>query len=52
MKLTKENVILIMYKMLLDLEPWSQEGKNAEKTLAYIEGMRDMATEVIRALEE
>lgn len=50
MKLEKENVRIILNNFLSDLELWEFEGKDAEKQLAYISGLRDMANAVIDAI--
>ena len=50
MKLEKENVRIIMGNILDDIECWVAEGKEAEKQLAYISGVRDMANAVIEAI--
>lgn len=52
MKLEKENVRIILGKILDDVELWEMEGTNAEKQLAYISGLRDMANAVIDAIGE
>ena len=50
MKLEKENVRIILGNILDDVELWETEGKEAEKQLAYISGLRDMANAVIEAI--
>lgn len=50
MRLEKENVRIIFGNLLSDLECWEFEGKDAEKQLAYIAGLRDMANAVIDAI--
>lgn len=52
MKLEKENVRIILGKILDDVELWATEGKEAEKQLAYISGLRDMANAVMDAIGE
>ena len=52
MKLEKENVRIILGKILDDVELWEMEGTNAEKQLAYISGLRDMANAVMDAIVE
>lgn len=52
MKLEKENVRIILGNILDDVECWAAEGKEAEKQLAYISGLRDMANAVIDAIGE
>ena len=52
MKLEKENVRIILGKILDDVELWEMEGTNAEKQLAYISGLRDMANAVMDAIGE
>lgn len=51
MMLEKENVRIILGNILDDdVECWEVEGKEAEKQLAYICGLRDMANGVIEAI--
>lgn len=50
MRLEKENVRIILGNFLSDLECWDFDGKEAEKQLAYIAGLRDMANAVIEAI--
>lgn len=54
MKLAKENVRIIFEKLLdtvVDtVELWDMEDRNAEKQLAYIAGLKDMADAVIEAI--
>lgn len=50
MKLTKENVRIILCNILDDTEMWTCDNKEAEKQLAYIAGLRDMANAVIEAI--
>lgn len=50
MKLEKENVRIILGNILDDVECWEVEGEKAEKQLAYICGLRDMANAVIEAI--
>ena len=50
MKLNTDNVRIIMQNLLDDLELWELEGKEAEKQLAYIAGIRAMASATIEAL--
>jgi hypothetical protein len=52
MKLEKENVRIILGKMLDECGYWELEGKDAEKLLCYISGMHDMANAVMKAIEE
>lgn len=52
MKLKKENVHIILENILNDVELWAAEGKEAEKQLAYISGLRDMANAVMEAIDE
>lgn len=52
MKLEKENVRIILGNILDDIECWEVEGKEAEKYLSYILGLRDMANAVIDAIGE
>lgn len=50
MKLEKVNVRIILGNFLDDLELWDFTDKEAEKQLAYIAGLRDMANAVIEAI--
>lgn len=50
MRLEKENVRIILCNFLDDTEMWTWDSKEAEKQLAYIAGLRDMATAVIEAI--
>ena len=50
MRLEKENVRIIFENILADVELWEMEGKDAEKQLAYISGLRDMANAVKDAI--
>ncbi len=50
MRLEKENVHIILGNFLDDVELWQMDSKEAEKQLAYIAGLRDMATAVIEAI--
>lgn len=50
MKLEKENVRIILGNILEDVDCWGVEGKESEKNLAYIAGLRDMANAVIEAI--
>lgn len=52
MRLEKENVRIILGKMLNDCGYWELEGKDAEKLLTYIAGMTDMANAVMKAIDE
>ena len=52
MKLNTDNVRIIMQNLLDGLELWEFEGKEAEKQLAYINGIRDMANATIDAIKE
>ena len=51
-KLGTENVRIILNKMLDEMGYWEFEGKEAEKQLCYIAGMKDMADAVCRAIKE
>lgn len=51
-KLNTDNVRIIMQNILDDLELWELEGKDAEKQLAYIAGIRLMANATIEAIKE
>lgn len=50
MKLTTENVNHIESVMIDDLAFWEHEGKDAEKALVYLAGIRDMANAVRKAI--
>lgn len=50
MRLEKENVRIILGNFLDDVSLWDAEGKEAEKQLAYIAGLRDMANAVMDAI--
>lgn len=50
MKLERENVRIILGNFIDDVELWEMEGVSAEKQLAYIAGLRDMANAVIEAI--
>ena len=52
MKLNKENVRIILGNFLDDVEMFVPDGTEAEKQLAYIAGLRDMANAVIDAIGE
>ena len=52
MRLEKENVRIIMGKLLDDMFCFEPEGKEAEKTLCYYGGVIDMANAVMRAIDE
>ena len=52
MKLEKENVRIIFGNILNDVEMYADSEKDAEKQLAYIAGLRDMANAVIEAIED
>ena len=52
MKLTTENVTYLESQMLDELGFWEHEGKDAEKLLAYIAGIHDMANAVRKAIRE
>ena len=51
-KLETENVRIIENKILNDIEYWGIDGKEAEKSLAYVAGDLDMANAVIKAIED
>ena len=51
-KLGSENVRIIFNKMLDEMTYWECEGKEAEKQLCYIAGMKDMADAVCKAIKE
>ena len=50
MRLEKENVRIILCNFLGDVSLWDAEDKEAEKQLAYIAGLRDMANAVMDAI--
>ena len=50
MRLEKENVRIIFENLLDTVEMWDMEDRNAEKQLAYIAGLKDMADAVIEAI--
>lgn len=50
MKLTKENVRIILGNILDECDLWDREDKEAEKMLSYIQGVKDMANAVIEAI--
>ena len=52
MRLETENVRIIEANILDDLEMYGLEGKEAEKQLAYIAGIRVMANAVIEAIKQ
>lgn len=52
MRLEVENVRYLLANMLDDCSYWECEGKEAEKQLCYIAGMKDMADAVIKAIKE
>ena len=52
MRLETENVLIIQNNILDDLEMYELEGKEAEKQLAYIAGIRVMANAVIDAIKQ
>ena len=52
MRLEKENVRIILGKFLDDVELWVMDEHEAEKQLAYIAGLRDMANAVMDAIVE
>ena len=51
-RLTTENVRIILGKLLDDCGYWEFEGKDAEKLLCYIAGLTDMAKAVMTAIVE
>ena len=52
MKLEKENVRIIFGNILNDVGMYPEDAKDAEKQLAYIAGLLDMANAVIKAIED
>ena len=51
-RLTTENVRIILDKLLDDCGYWEFEGKDAEKLLCYIAGLKDMSNAVSKAIIE
>lgn len=51
MKLNEKDVRIILGNILDDVGFWEAEGKEAEKQLAYIAGLLDMANAVIGAID-
>ena len=49
-RLETANVRIILDKMLDEMSYWECEGKEAEKQLCYIAGMKDMANAVIEGI--
>lgn len=47
MRLEKENVRIILFNLITDVEMWDNEGTESEKRLCYISGLTDMANAVI-----
>lgn len=52
MRLESTNVHIIESQILSELDYWGAENTEAEKTLAYIAGVHDMANAVIKAIRE
>lgn len=52
MRLESENVRIIEGEILDECDLWAHEGKDAERMLAYISGVREMAAAVIKAIKE
>lgn len=50
MRLEKENVRIILGNFLDDVELWVADEHEAERQLAYIAGLRDMANAVMDAI--
>jgi hypothetical protein len=50
MRLEKENVRIILFNMLDEVEMWNHTDNDAEKRLCYIAGLTDMANAVIEAI--
>ena len=50
MRLEKENVRIIFEQLIDETDLWGREGKEAEKILCYISGLRDMANAVMDAI--
>ena len=51
MRLVKENVRIILFDLIADVELWIADDNEAEKQLAYIAGLRDMANAVMDAID-
>lgn len=49
-KLERENVRMIFNNLMDDVDLWGREGKEAEKILCYISGLKDMADAVMEAI--
>ncbi len=52
MRLESENVRYLEEQLLNECDFWAHEGKDAEKLLAYIDGVREMAAAVIKQIKE
>ena len=52
MRLTTENVNILEIQMIDEISYWEPENKDAEKQLAYIAGIHDMANAVRKAIHE
>ena len=50
MRFEKENVRIILFNMLGEVEMWNHTDNDAEKRLCYIAGLTDMANAVIEAI--
>ena len=51
-RLSGESVRMIEHEILDDMDYWGVENKDAEKMLAYISGVHNMANAVIKAIQE
>lgn len=51
-RLETGNIDILESKFLDEIDYWVQEGKEAEKSLAYIAGVHDMANAVRKAIRE
>lgn len=52
MKLTTENVRIILMNILNDIDHYGLEGKDAEHNASYVAGALDMANAVIHVIKE
>lgn len=50
--MTREKVAVILKGLLVEMDTYGAEGKDAEHIASYIAGLTDMACEVMRALDE
>nr|DAH18431.1 MAG TPA: hypothetical protein [Caudoviricetes sp.] len=52
MKIDEEIIFKCLRSILRDVDYYGQDGKDAERTLCYINGVVDMATELINRINE